>query len=196
MSDNALKHAEATLAELCTPTHAIPLGPMAPVVEGGFGGMNKSDWIVCGSRERIGSVLRGAKPERLVNGNAGARPYKVAPVSDAPGNRALHAVGLALGSGSPVLCMLGSASAASGAFHEALNAAAITQAPVIFLLATTPITDDAPVGQQIAGNPTQIAEAHGLTATETKSTAKAIKSAVAKARKAAKPTLIHVQLEL
>jgi len=95
-----------------------------------------------------------------------------------------------------VLCILGSASAASGAFHEALNAAALTQAPVIFLLATTPITDDAPVGQQIAGSPIQIAEAHGLTCTEAKSTAKAIKSAVAKARKANKPTLIHVQLEL
>lgn len=196
MSQDALKRAESELAALCTPAHAIPLGPLAPIVEGAFSGMNKSEWIVCGPRERIGAVLRGATAERLVNGNAGARPYKVAPASDAPGNRALHAVGLAIGSDAPVLCLLGSASAASGAFHEALNAAALTQAPVIFLLATTPITDDAPVGRQLAGSAVDLAKAQGLTTVEAKPTSKDIKAAVSKARKSAIPTLIHVQLEL
>jgi len=196
VSKDALKRAESELAALCPPAHAIPLGPLAPVVEGAFSGMKKSDWVVCGPRERIGAILRGATPERLVNGNAGARPYKVAPASDAPGNRGLHAVGLALGSGTPVLCLLGSASAASGAFHEALNAATLTQAPVIFLLATTPITDDAPVGRQLAGSAIDLAKAHGLTTAEVKPTSNAIKAAVSKARKAAIPTLIHVQLEL
>ena len=131
MSD-LLKTAETELAALCPPTAAIPLGPMTPVVEGGFTGMNKSDWVVCGSRERIGAVLRGAKPARLVDPHGGARPYKVAPVSEAPGTRALHAVGLALGSGAPVLCILGSASAASGAFAEALNTAALSGAEWYF----------------------------------------------------------------
>ena len=84
-----LKAAEDILAGLSHSTHAIPLGPHAPVVEGGFAGMNKTDWIVCGPRERVGAVLRGANPERLADGNAGARPYKVAPSSDAPGSRAL-----------------------------------------------------------------------------------------------------------
>ena len=154
----ALKKAEAELAALCPPTAAIPLGPMSPVVEGGFMGMNKSDWVVCGARERIGAVLRGAKPERLVNPHQGARPYKLAPVSDAPGNRALHAVGLALGAGAPVLCILGSASAASGGFAEAMNTAVLTGARVIFLLATTPIEDDAPVGRQLAGDPIVLAK--------------------------------------
>ena len=65
MSD-LLKTAETELAALCPPTAAIPLGPLTPVVEGGFMGMNKTDWVVCGSRERIGAVLRGAKPARLV----------------------------------------------------------------------------------------------------------------------------------
>ena len=40
--------------------------------------------------------------------------------------RALHAVGLALGSGEPVCCLLGMASMASGATWEALNTAALT----------------------------------------------------------------------
>lgn len=192
----ALHAAEAELSALCSPTHAIPLGPLAPVVDGGFNGMKKSDWIVCGSRERIGAVLRGATAERLVNGNAGARPYKVAPVSDAPGNRALHAVGLALGSNAPVLCFLGSASTASGAFHEALNAATLTGAPVIFLVSITPIRDDAPVGRQTAASPLDLAKSHGLTATEVSAKASDIKTAVSKARKAATPTLIQVLLEL
>ncbi len=191
-----LKEAEAELNTLATASHAIPLGPLAPVVEGGFTGMKKSDWVVCGSRERIGAVLRGATAARLVDGNGGARPYKVAPVSDAPGNRALHAVGLALGSGAPVLCFLGSASTASGAFHEALNAAALTNAPVIFLVAVTPITDDAPVSRQLATSPVQLAEPFGFSVSTVMPTAKAIKTAVASARKAAVPSLIQVHLEL
>lgn len=192
----ALHAAEAALSAICSPQNSIPLGPMAPVVEGGFSGMKKTDWVVCGSRERIGAVLRGATPERLVNGNAGARPYKVAPVSDAPGNRALHAVGLALGAKTPVLCFLGSASTASGAFHEALNAAVLTGAPVIFLVAITPIKDDAPVGRQTAAYPLDLAKSHGLAVTEVPAKASDIKTAVSKARKAATPTLIQVQLEL
>ena len=195
MSD-LLKTAETELAALCPPTAAIPLGPLTPVVEGGFMGMNKTDWVVCGSRERIGAVLRGAKPARLVDPHAGARPYKVAPVSDAPGSRALHAVGLALGSGAPVLCILGSASAASGSFAEALNTAALSGARVVFLLATTPIEDDAPVGRQLAGDPIDLAKAHGLSAVSVAAKTKDIKAAVANARKGVGPALVHVQLEL
>ncbi len=195
MSD-PLKAAEAELSSLSSAPHTIPLGPLAPVVEGGFTGMNKTDWIVCGARERIGAVLRGAAVARLADGLAGARPYKVAPVSNAPGNRALHAVGLALGSEKPVLCFLGSASVAAGAFHEALNAAALTQAPVIFLVTLTPITDDAPIGQQLATSPSALAEAFGIASVEAKATTKAVKAAVSKARKANTPTLIQVQLEL
>ncbi len=191
-----LKAAEAELAELASPLHAIPLGPLEPVVSGGFAGMNKTDWVVCGPRERIGAVLRGANVSRLTDGTAGARPYKVAPSSHAPGNRALHAVGLALGSKKPVLCFLGSASVASGAFHEALNAATLTQAPVVFLVSLTPITDDAPVGQQLATSPIKLAQAFGIDTLEANPTPKDIKSAVSKARKSEKPTLIQVQLEL
>jgi len=191
-----LKAAEDILAALSHSTHAIPLGPHAPVVEGGFAGMNKTDWIVCGPRERVGAVLRGANPERLADGNAGARPYKVTPSSDAPGSRALHAVGLAAGTGKPVLCFLGSASVASGAFYEALNAAALTQAPVVFLVTLTPITDDAPVSQQLLASPLDLAAAFGIDTLESAPTEKDVRAAVRKARKTAKPALIQVKLEL
>jgi pyruvate dehydrogenase E1 component alpha subunit len=168
---------------------------MAPVVEGGFKGMKKTDWVVTGMRERIGAVLRGCSPERLVNGYAGARPYKLAPVSDAPGTRALHAVGLALGSQSPVLCFLGMASAASGDFHEALNAATLTGAPVIFLVTVMELGDDAPVGRQMATSPAALAEAFGIEVVMASPKVKDIQTAVAKARKNGTPSLIQVELE-
>ena len=194
--NDQLKAAEAELASIASAVHAIPLGPLAPVVEGGFSAMKKTEWIVCGPRERIGAVLRGANVARLADGNAGARPYKIAPTSDAPGSRALHAVGLAAGTRKPVLCFLGSASFASGAFHEALNAAAITQAPVIFLVALTPITDDAPVGQQLTATPAALAQAFGINAAKTAPTAAEVKAAVAHARTTEQPALIQATLEL
>ena len=94
-----------------TPFH-LPLGPLAPAVAGAFTAMPKGEWVVAGPRTRVGVVLRGCPPRRLTDPAQGARPYKLAPESHAPGSRALHAVGLALGSGKPVLCMLGLASAA------------------------------------------------------------------------------------
>ena len=194
--NDQLKAAESALAAIAPAVHAIPLGPLAPIVEGGFSAMKKTEWIVCGPRERVGAVLRGANVERLADGHAGARPYKIAPTSDAPGSRALHAVGLAAGTGKPVLCFLGSASVASGAFHEALNAAAITQAPVIFLVALTPITDDAPVGQQLAATPVALAQAFGIHAANAKPVAVDVTAAVERARTTEQPALIQVTLEL
>lgn len=190
-----LAEAEATLNGLSPTPFPLPLGAMAPIVEGGFKGMKKTDWVVTGMRERIGAVLRGCSPERLVNGYAGARPYKLAPVSDAPGTRALHAVGLALGSQAPVLCFLGMASSASGDFHEALNAVTLTGAPVIFLVTVMTLGDDAPVGRQLATTPTALAQAFGIDTVQAAPTAKDIQAAVAKARKNGKPSLIQVELE-
>tara|TARA_Y100001978_G_C23541347_1_gene359891 strand:+ start:59 stop:655 length:597 start_codon:yes stop_codon:yes gene_type:complete len=195
VSDTTLNEAEATLAGLKPEPYSLPLGPLAPVVEGGFKGMKKTDWVVTGLRERVGAVLRGCSPERLVNGYAGARPYKIAPVSDAPGTRALHAVGLALGSGAPVLCFLGSASSASGSFHEALNAARLTNAPVIFLVSVMPLGDDAPVGPQLSTSPAKLAAAFDISVTEVKPKAKDVQAAVSKARKSGNPSLIQVLLE-
>jgi len=191
----SLAEAEATLASLSPIPYPLPLGAMAPIVEGGFKGMKKTDWVVTGMRERIGAVLRGCSPERLVNGYAGARPYKLAPVSDAPGTRALHAIGLALGSQAPVLCFLGMASSASGDFYEALNTATLTGAPVIFLVTVMPLSEDAPVGRQLATTPAAIANAFGIETTQVAPKTKDIQAAVSKARKNGKPSLIQVELE-
>ncbi|MFT4975134.1 MAG: 2-oxoisovalerate dehydrogenase E1 component alpha subunit [Myxococcota bacterium] len=192
---SALEQADEALARLEPLPCPLPLGRLSGVVEGGFEGMSRRDWVVAGPRERIGAVLRGCPVERLVDPQAGAQPYKLAPVSVAPGNRALHAVGLALGSGGPTLCFLGLASAASGSFHEALNLAALTGAPVIFLVTVVVLGEGAPVGVQLASSPAALAEAFGLAAHRVPATAGAVREAVAAARESGQPTLIEALLE-
>jgi 2-oxoisovalerate dehydrogenase E1 component alpha subunit len=185
-----LADAEARLQELGPVPFPLPLGRVAPIVEGAFAGLKKSDWIVPGPRERIGAVLRGCPPERLVHAHAGAKPYKVAPASSAPGARALHAVGLALADGAPVLCFVGMASAASGSFTEALNVAALSGAPVVFLVTVQKLDDTAPVGRQLAASPSALAEAFGIATARVAGDAESVRAAVAKAR--GKLTLIEV----
>ena len=190
---SALDAAEAALAALHPRPYPLPLGRLAPVVEGAFQGFGRTGWVVCGPRERVGATLRGCPVERLVDAASGARPYKLAPCSEAPGNRALHAVGLALANREPVLCLLGTASAASGAFYEACNVAGITGAPVIFVVTVLPLDDGAPVGPQLAGAPAALASACGLAA-HTVAPGE-IAAAVSSARASARPTLIQVHLE-
>ncbi len=178
----ALLEAEGRLNALGPLPFPLPLGRTAPVVAGAFTGMGRGDWAVTGPRERVGAVLRGCGVERLLDPAAGARPYKLLPVSAAPGNRALHAVGLAIQCGSPVLCMLGLASAASGALHEALNSAALTGARVVFVLTVMELGDDAPIGPQLAASPAALAAAYGLPAEVVEGTVEAVAAAVSAAR--------------
>lgn len=173
--------------------HALPIGGLAPVVAGAMAGVAKGDWVVAGPRERVGVVLRGASADRLAEGY-GLRPYKLAPSKGGPGARALHAVGLALSSQRPVLCFLANASAAGGAFHEALNTAALTGAPVLFVLTLHELTADAPVGTQLAADPVALAAAHGLDAAWVDPTTDAVQAAVAAAREAGKPALLALRL--
>ena len=187
-----LRSAEAELSALGPLPFPLPLGGAAPALAGAIGGMKKGDWLVTGPRERVGAVLRGCRVARLVDPATGARPYKLAPVSSAPGSRALHAVGLALVSG-PTLCLLGPASAASGAFHEALNIAGNAQPPVIFVLRTPPMAADAPVARQLSASPLDLAAAAGLAATAVSDDEEAVREAVSAARASGAPTLLLVR---
>jgi TPP-dependent pyruvate/acetoin dehydrogenase alpha subunit len=190
-----LREADAALQALAPLPYPLPVGRLAPLVAGAFGGMGRGDWAVVGPRERVGAALRGCPVERLVDPADGARPYKLAPSTGAPGNRALHAVGLAMVSGEPVLCILGLASAASGAFHEALNAASLTASPVVFVVGVHPLDDQAPVGRQLGASPAALAAAFGLTTKRVENRADAVQGAVAEARASRKPSLVEVNLE-
>ncbi len=145
---------------------SAPLRGLEAVIVGGFSGMQSSDWIVPGLRERAGGVLRGASVERLTSAADGARPYRIAPVTQDPAARMLHACGLALslqGTDNAVLCFVGQGSASYGAFHEALNMAQLHQLKVIFLCHSWDLNDPAsPLAPQIGGSIQALALAHGL----------------------------------
>ncbi len=185
--------ADSELSPLATP-FPLPLGPTAPVVAGAFRGMANGDWVFSGPRGRIGAALRGCAPSRIAEAYAGARPYKLAPSSAAPGNRALHAIGAALATQKPVLCLLGLASAASGAFHEALNVGALTGAPVVFVVVQQHITESAPIGRQLAADPTALAAAFGWSVASVPPTEDAVADAVSAARASGRPSLVSVFL--
>jgi 2-oxoisovalerate dehydrogenase E1 component subunit alpha len=191
-----LRDADRALNEASPIPFPIPVTGLEAVVAGAVLALERGDWWVPGLRERVGAVLRDVPLERLVDGHAGARPYRVAPPTPSPALRALHAVGLACAqSDGCALVHLGIGSASDGAFTEALNLAALRHAPVIFLVAVHPLGDGAPVGPQLASTPKRLAEAFGIPATEVDGTdAAAVRRAVAQARKAGGPALVEARL--
>jgi len=174
----------------------LPVVGLQSVVVGALSALDASDWWVPGLRERVGAVLRGVPVARLVDGQAGARPYKVAPPGPGVASRALTAVGLAQASGRPTLVHLGIASTADGAFHEALNLAAALGAPVIFLVAVHPLDGAAPLPRQLHASPSALAEAFGLaTAVIDGNAASSVHDAVAAAKAKGGPHLIEAKLD-
>ncbi|MCB9744062.1 MAG: hypothetical protein H6741_04870 [Alphaproteobacteria bacterium] len=159
-----LREAEAQLNAGAPRPFPLPARGLEAVIAGGFLGVDQRDWVVPGLRERVGAVLRSCPVERLMDGFAGARPYRVAPITDDPAARMLHACGLAMADPEvAVLCFIGQGSAACGAFHEALNLAALHKLHVIFLAHRWNLDDpDAPVAPQIAGTLAAKALAYGV----------------------------------
>ncbi|TNE88229.1 MAG: hypothetical protein EP330_15520 [Deltaproteobacteria bacterium] len=190
-----IQAADAQLADQAVTPFPLPIAGLEAVVAGAVLGLERGDWWVPGMRERAGAVLRDVPLTRLVDGLAGARPYKVAPPTPSPALRALHAVGLAL-AGNKVLVHLGIGSTADGAFHEALNLAVLRQADVIFLVAVHPLDADAPVGPQLATDPAVLGRAFGIATHDVDGNSViAVREAVTKAREAGGPQLIVARLE-
>lgn len=198
MSDSlsAIRAASEALTALDPLPFPLPVDGLEAVIAGGFEGLERTDWVLPGLRERVGAVLRGCPVERLADPAEGARPYRVAPASGDPAARALHAVGLAMARpDEAALCFLGQGSAGCGAFHEALNLAALYGARVIFLLTCLELDEGAPVGPQLAADPADLAAAFGLhTQTLDAPDVAAVRGAVAAARAAGGPALIAIRL--
>jgi pyruvate dehydrogenase E1 component alpha subunit len=191
----ALRDADARLSELGTTPFHLPVGGLEAVVVGAVLGSGRGDWWSPGLRERVGAVLRGVPVERLVDGFVGARPYKVVPSGSTVALRALRAVGVALAEGRRTVVHLGIGSVSDGAFGEALNLAALTQAPVTFLVAVHPLGDGAPIGPQTAASPSALAAAYGLPTREVDgASALAVRQAVEWARTESGPVLLQATL--
>lgn len=187
--------ADAALQQANPIPFPLPIGGLEAVVVGSLRALKRTDWWVPGLRERVGGVLRDVPLERLVDGFVGAKPYKIAPPSGAPALRALHAVGLAMSmEDGCALVHLGTGSTADGAFTEALNLASLHTAPVLFVVATTTITEEAPVGPQTHVDLKVLAKAYQITFHSVDGRdAAAVNKAVAKARKAGGPHLIEAK---
>lgn len=190
-----VREAEVALAEAGPTPFPVPVSGLEAVVAGTLTALSAEDWWVPGLRERVGAALREVPVARLVDGLAGAPAARVAPPSPAPALRALTAVGLALAGPGVAAVHLGVGSVADGALSEALNLAALTAAPVIFVVAVQPLGDGAPIGPQAAVDPVDLARAHGLAAVAVDGRdADAVHAAVAAARAARAPTLVRADL--
>ncbi len=191
-----LETADAELAHLGPQPFPLPVRGVEAIVVGAVLGLRRSDWWVPGLRERVGAVLRDVPLDRLVDGFAGARPYKIAPPSDHPALRAVTAVGLALADRSAAaLVHLGVGSLADGRFHEALQQASRFRARVIFVVAAHALDGDAPIGPQFSGDPAAFAAAAGVPCvTVSGRDAEAVRAAVVAARETDGPTLILARI--
>ena len=191
-----VRAADVELASTDPIPFALPARGLEAVITGGFLGMERSDWIFPGLRERTGAVLRGCPIERLRDGHAGARPYRVAPVTTSAGARMLHACGLAAADKGSVLCFIGQGSAATGSFHEALNLAALRSLPVVFLCHAWDLSaPDSPLPPQVAGSLSAKAIAFGIQArTVDGGLITEVLSAVSEARAQGGPAFIEARL--
>jgi len=106
--------------------------------------MRDTDWFVPSFREMPGALMRGVPIEASLlyhngyeEGNVAEASPRTLPVAVIVGSQLLHAVGLAYamkyrGEDSAVVTFFGDGATSQGDFHEALNFAAVWQAPVVF----------------------------------------------------------------
>jgi TPP-dependent pyruvate/acetoin dehydrogenase alpha subunit len=196
---DTIKEASAALSALSPTPFDLPIDGIEAVIAGGFVGMQQGDWVFAGLRERVGVVLRGCPVERLENGFAGAKPYRLAPVSTSPAARMLHACGMSMAKGddSHVLCFIGQGSAATGEFHEALNLAALHNLNVVFLAHSWDLSSpESPLAKQTAVSLSALSTAYGIEGvTVSGADEAAVTKAVSSARKKGGPQLIEAQIE-
>lgn len=193
---NQIKVADAALQAAEPSPFPLPAFGLEAIIAGGFLGVEKTDWVFPGLRERVGGVLRNCPLERLVDGHAGARPYRIAPVSTSASTRLLQACGVAMADANTVLCFIGQGAAATGAFYEALNLAGLHQLNLIILAHSRDLNaEGSPLAPQVAQGLLSKAESFGFgTAKVSGSDFSAIQKAVANARKARGPHLIEAVL--
>ncbi|ANJ08489.1 MULTISPECIES: pyruvate dehydrogenase (acetyl-transferring) E1 component subunit alpha [Streptomyces] len=124
--------------------------------------LEERDWLFPSYRDTLAVVARGVDPVEaltLLRGDwhTGYDPYehRVAPLSTPLATQLPHAVGLAhaarlKGDDVVALAMVGDGGTSEGDFHEALNFAAVWQAPVVFLVQNNGFAISVPLAKQTA----------------------------------------------
>ncbi|NEC84616.1 pyruvate dehydrogenase (acetyl-transferring) E1 component subunit alpha [Streptomyces sp. SID12501] len=120
------------------------------------------DWLFPSYRDTLAVVARGVDPVQVLSLLRGdwhtgynPREHRVAPLCTPLATQLPHAVGLAhaarlKGDDVVALAMVGDGGTSEGDFHEALNFAAVWQAPVVFLVQNNGFAISVPLAKQTA----------------------------------------------
>ncbi|MDW4904726.1 pyruvate dehydrogenase (acetyl-transferring) E1 component subunit alpha [Streptomyces sp. ADMS] len=120
------------------------------------------DWLFPSYRDTLAVVARGVDPVQALTLLRGdwhtgydPREHRVAPLCTPLATQLPHAVGLAhaarlKGDDVVALAMVGDGGTSEGDFHEALNFAAVWQAPVVFLVQNNGFAISVPLAKQTA----------------------------------------------
>ncbi len=136
--------------------------------------MRRSDFVFPSYREHGASLVRGVEPAELLSlfrgvdfGGWDTQRLRYGFYSIDVGSHPLHAVGYAMGaqldkSDDVVLVYFGDGATSQGAVSEALNFAAVFQAPVVFLCQNNQLAISAPAERQYAAPLHERARGFGL----------------------------------
>ncbi|MBW1596382.1 pyruvate dehydrogenase (acetyl-transferring) E1 component subunit alpha [Streptomyces sp. JJ38] len=171
--------------------------------------LKEQDWLFPSYRDTLAVVARGVEPAQaltLLRGDWHSgydpRACRVAPLSTPLATQLPHAVGLAhaarlRGDDVVALAMVGDGGTSEGDFHEALNFAAVWQAPVVFLVQNNGFAISVPLSKQTAA-PTLAHKAVGygmpgrlVDGNDAPAMYEVLSEAVERARRGAGPTLIE-----
>ncbi|GAA0446680.1 pyruvate dehydrogenase (acetyl-transferring) E1 component subunit alpha [Streptomyces sp. NPDC046215] len=171
--------------------------------------LEERDWLFPSYRDTLAAVARGLDPVQaltLLRGDwhTGYDPHehRVAPLCTPLATQLPHAVGLAhaarlKGDDVVALAMVGDGGTSEGDFHEALNFAAVWQAPVVFFVQNNGFAISVPLAKQTAapslahkavgyGMPGRLVDGNDVAAVH-----QVLSEAVRRARGGGGPTLVE-----
>jgi 2-oxoisovalerate dehydrogenase E1 component alpha subunit len=171
--------------------------------------LEERDWLFPSYRDTLAAVARGLDPVQALTLLRGdwhtgydPREHRVAPLSTPLATQLPHAVGLAhaarlKGDDVVALALVGDGGTSEGDFHEALNFAAVWQAPVVFLVQNNGFAISVPLDKQTAapslahkavgyGMPGRLVDGNDAAAVH-----EVLGEAIARARAGGGPTLVE-----
>ncbi|PRH79324.1 pyruvate dehydrogenase (acetyl-transferring) E1 component subunit alpha [Streptomyces solincola] len=171
--------------------------------------LEERDWLFPSYRDTLACVARGLDPAEALTLLRGdwhtgydPREHRIAPLSTPLATQLPHAVGLAhaarlKGDDVVALALVGDGGTSEGDFHEALNFAAVWQAPVVFLVQNNGFAISVPLAKQTAapslahkavgyGMPGRLVDGNDAPAVH-----QVLSEAVARARRGGGPTLVE-----
>lgn len=171
--------------------------------------LEERDWLVPSYRETVAALVRGVDVVGILALFSGSwhcgfdpRRYRVAPFATPLATQVLHATGLAMAAqlrrdDVVALTFLGDGAASEGDAHEAMNIAAVRQAPCVFLLQNNQYAISVPLRLQTRASALALrAAGYGMPGirvdgNDAVSVHAAVREAVERARAGNGPTLVE-----